>query len=118
MHNIILASTMNTYPIASFLDRLRATRFYEDAALLLLGELVSVAKTTLQESRYAKRGRVLRGMAHLRPGDGYRRLVAFDDTAPRGEPVITHIPSASAWRWVVQHECTREAFPAATACIG
>ncbi len=45
-------------------------------------------------------------MVHLRPGDGYRRLVVVEDpSASRGEALADPpcVPSATAWRWVSTH---------------
>lgn len=94
---------MNPRQLTSFLGRLRSAKYFEDAASTMLHEALNAAKTELQGTIHAKRGQILRGMAHLRPADGYRRLVIQDATPPRGEPSTPHVPSASAWRWVVQH---------------
>lgn len=93
---------MNPGQITSFLDRLRGAQHFEDAASALLREAVNTAKGALARSELARRGQVLRAMAHLRPADGYRRLVIQDEAPPRGERAIPRVPSAGAWRWVVQ----------------
>ncbi|TKD03102.1 sigma-54-dependent transcriptional regulator [Polyangium fumosum] len=95
---------MNQRHILAFIDRLRKARTFEDAALTMLREMLDAAQAALAESGFSGRGRVLRGMAHWRPSDGYRRLVLLDDTQRSGEPAIHHLPSASAWRWVVTRE--------------
>jgi DNA-binding NtrC family response regulator len=96
---------MNDQRLLGFLDRLRKARYFEEAALVMLREMLGAASAALAASPFASRGKILRGMAHLRPSDGYRRLVVLDETAQRGEPTITYVPSASAWRWIAMHEC-------------
>jgi len=49
---------------------------------------------------------VVRGMLHLRPDDGYQRLVVLEGGASKvSAPDATHahLPSATAWRWVAEH---------------
>jgi predicted ATP-dependent protease len=96
---------MNEQRLLNFIDRLRKARYFEDAAMVMLREMLDAASAELAESRFADRGKILRGMAHLRPSDGYRRLVVLDEIAQRGEPTITYVPSASAWRWIATREC-------------
>src|SRR5262245_41283361 len=96
---------MNYRHISIFLERLRKAKHFEDAAETMLRQMLDVAKTALHESRYAKRGRILRAMAHLRPADGYQRLVVLDDAVRPEVSGIAYIPSASAFRWVSKHDC-------------
>ncbi|HMY18964.1 MAG TPA: sigma-54-dependent Fis family transcriptional regulator, partial [Polyangium sp.] len=64
--------------IHDFIAKLREATFFEDAALVILRAALETTAARLQASPFAKSGRVLRGMLHLRPGDGYRRLVVAD----------------------------------------
>ena len=95
--------------LLSFIDRLREARTFEVAAQATLREMLNAAHAAFEESRYATQGRILRGMVHLRPADGYQRLVVLEH-APRrvgggeGERAA-HLPSATAWRWVARHQC-------------
>jgi len=91
---------VNQRQISVFVDQLRAASTFDDAALTMLREMLAVSSAALSESRFGNRGRVLRAMAHLRPADGYRRLVVLPAAEERGEPTIAHLPSTSAWRWV------------------
>lgn len=93
--------------ISRLMDRLAAARTFEDAAGALLGAALDVAEASLAASRH-EGGRMLRAMVHLRPDDGYVGLVALDanpkgsrDAIKRGSSA--HLPSATAWRWVVTH---------------
>ncbi|MDI3287798.1 sigma 54-interacting transcriptional regulator [Polyangium sp. 15x6] len=90
--------------LRSFIARLYEAKHFEDAAFLILREALDVAKRALSKSPFVKHGRVLRGMVHLRPADGYQRLVVVDEPSPRpaGSASPMHLPSASAWRWVAR----------------
>jgi DNA-binding NtrC family response regulator len=98
--------------IASLLAKLARAVTFEDAAVATLDALLAVARETLAASPLAARGRILRGMVHLRPGDGYRRLCVVE--APTDGPQrssgassapspVSCLPSATAYRWVVEH---------------
>lgn len=92
--------------LQDFITKLRECTYFEDAASVILQEALSTANTTLAASPFVKTGRILRGMVHLRPADGYQRLVVVDALAPKpGQTPSMHLPSASAWRWVVQRVC-------------
>ncbi|MBK9266236.1 MAG: sigma-54-dependent Fis family transcriptional regulator [Polyangiaceae bacterium] len=89
--------------LQEFIARLRDSKYLEDAASVILQEALGSANAALRASPFAKLGRVLRGMVHLRPADGYQRLVVVDESSPKaGQTASMHLPSASAWRWVVQ----------------
>ncbi|WP_437779741.1 sigma-54-dependent transcriptional regulator [Sorangium sp. So ce1097] len=98
--------------IASLVTDLAAATTFEDAAERLLRALLHLAAETLARSPFARRGRLLRGMVHLRPADGYRRLVVLDQpdepsarASSGGAEPPSLVPSATAWRWVVEHRC-------------
>src|SRR5262245_4926616 len=95
---------MNQRTILAFLDELRKAKTFEDAVQSVLYEMLDAAKAALAQTPHAKNGRILRGMVHLRPEDGYRRLFVLDSTLGRTGSTHNHVPSASAWRWVEQHE--------------
>lgn len=92
--------------LQDFITKLRSAKYFEDAASVILNEALGSATLALKASPFAKLGRVLRGMVHLRPSDGYQRLVMVDQLALKSDqPQTLHLPSASAWRWVVQRVC-------------
>ncbi len=84
---------------------------FDAAARLTLRALLELADEQLAASTWAGVGRILRGMVHLRPSDGYRRLLVVDaqpgegEGAGAGAGVEGIVPSASAWRWVAEHRC-------------
>ncbi len=93
--------------IPLLLERLSAARTFEDAAGALLGAALDVAEASLAASQHP-RGRMLRAMVHLRPDDGYVGLVALDTLPKGGRDALkrgsgAHVPSATAWRWLVSH---------------
>lgn len=96
--------------IAPLVAALLASSAFEQAAGAVLRGMLERAGRAVDESRFAGRGRILRGMVHLRPSDGYRGLVALEAGSAgaareigEGEP--GQIPSASAWRWVAAYGC-------------
>jgi len=88
------------------LERLGAARSFEDAAVALLTAVLHVTTASLAGSRFTL-GRVLRAVVHLRPGDGYRGLVALDVTASGALDELkrsdsAYVPSSTAWRFVAE----------------
>src|SRR5262245_30731652 len=94
--------------ITSLLRAVLASRTLEEAALAVLRPALVIADQAIEASRFTPRGRMLRGMIHLRPDDGYRGLVVLEagtqqamENAPvEAEPSCG--PSATAWRWVAE----------------
>jgi DNA-binding NtrC family response regulator len=84
---------------------LHAASSFEVGATCLLRPLLDVARATLEASPYAGSGRILRGLVHLRPDDGYRGLVVLEaerdglSAVPGDE---TRLPSTTLWRWVAE----------------
>lgn len=88
------------------LDRLRTADTLDDAALALLEPVLRTAATHLRAGAWSRDARVLRGMLHLRPDDGYRGLVVATHRGarpPRLEAEADSLPSATAWRWLATH---------------
>lgn len=87
---------------------LLASKTMEEAAFAVLTSMLAVAKKALGESPYASKGKLLRGIVHLRSADGYRAIVVLEQGALKAERVgvgagaafSAYLPSASAWRWV------------------
>jgi DNA-binding NtrC family response regulator len=84
---------------------LRSASTFEDAAAMTLQPMLASAEAALAASRFAESGRIVRAMVHLRPDDGYRRLVVLEAGETQVSPVEssqTRLPSATAWRWVAE----------------
>ncbi|XXX76119.1 sigma 54-interacting transcriptional regulator [Sorangium sp. So ce134] len=91
--------------ITPLIGALAGARCFEDAAEAMLAAMLRVAEDAIAPSAYRGRAKILRGMVHLRPSDGYRRLVTLEGGAlghdsKRSGPVF--LPSATAWRWVAE----------------
>ena len=82
---------------------LREARDFEEAAKLTLVAMLGVAEEHLASSPVAGKGRLLRGVLHLRPDDSYQRLFGIEH--PNGERVegTGYLTSANVWRWVSEH---------------
>jgi len=93
--------------LAALVRTLSVAKTFEQAADATLRATLQVVGTALARSKFEGKGRVLRGMVHLRPGDGYVRLVALEsgsDKPALGQTgAAAYLPSATAWRWVMQH---------------
>jgi DNA-binding NtrC family response regulator len=99
---------MNQDIVREVLDSLKRAKTFEEAALPVARRLLGECEDTLDASPFAGRGRLLRATVHLRPDDGYRRLVSVEATDGNLHPVIsaeTRLPSTTAWRWVAEHRC-------------
>ncbi|MBN1210771.1 MAG: sigma-54-dependent Fis family transcriptional regulator [Myxococcaceae bacterium] len=100
------------HDLSSLVVALSKSGDFEDAAARTLASLMRLTEKAISSSRYAGHGKVLRGMVHLRPSEGYLRLAILEQGAstvqsagsagPRGAPSLV---SATAWRSVVQHGC-------------
>ncbi len=103
--------------LSSFFAALHAARSFEEAAHETLRAMLRHAERTLEAGPLARRGRLLRGVVHLRPEDAYRRLVVREQESARPRPApatssptvaaqeMALLASASAWRAVVEHGC-------------
>lgn len=82
---------------------LRQAKDFEQAAKVTLAAMLGVIEEHLAESPVLSKGRLLRGVLHLRPDDGYQRLFGIEH--PHGERVegTGYLTSANVWRWVSEH---------------
>ncbi|MEZ4294102.1 MAG: sigma 54-interacting transcriptional regulator [Polyangiaceae bacterium] len=89
---------------ASLVSELLHTRSFEDAAMTVLSTMLEVAASALSAAPGGARGRVLRGVVHLRPDDGYRRLwaLSYPGGATGGSVASSALSSATAWRWICE----------------
>src|ERR1044071_8038639 len=90
-------------PLGPLILHLREARDFEAAAKQTLVAMLAVAEEHLARTPLAARGRLLRGVLHLRPDDSYQRLFGIEH--PRGERVdgTGYLTSANVWRWVSEH---------------
>ncbi|AKT43944.1 sigma-54-dependent transcriptional regulator [Chondromyces crocatus] len=92
--------------LTSLVPRLISAMNFEEAATSVLRAMFSCVEAALAAGPHAGRGRLLSGVVHFRPGDGYQRL--FGVQLPGGERVeeLGYLTSANVWRWVVEHRCS------------
>ena len=81
---------------------------FEAAANATLRATVALTQAAIAASSFAGKARISRAMLHLRPDDGYVRLVALE-VGEGGQAGCrigagAHLPSATAWRWVSQRQ--------------
>ena len=89
--------------IGPLILRLRDARGFEDAANQTLVAMLAVAEDHLARTPVAGGSRLLRGVLHLRPDDGYQRLFGIEH--PHGEQFegTGYLTSANVWHWVSEH---------------
>ncbi len=86
--------------------KIRSATTFEAAAALTLQPMLELASAALAASPYAGAGRIVCGMLHLRPNDGYRHLVVLEAGGTEVaalESSERRLPSATAWRWVAEY---------------
>src|SRR4051794_36431518 len=90
-------------PLGPLILRLLEARTFEDATRTTLVAMIAVVEDQLARSPLADKGRILRGVLHLRPDDSYQRLFGIEH--PHGERVegTGYLTSANVWRWVSEH---------------
>jgi DNA-binding NtrC family response regulator len=102
------------------LGMLTASKWFEEAAEVTLRAMLSAAGEVAGALGHHGRGTLLRGIVHLRPGEGYRRLWVVEHDAGSGsvsgrgqaaaprasagpDLEAAYLPSATAWRFLVEH---------------
>ena len=88
------------------LSALMASSCFEEAAEIVLEAALSHAETALEQSAFGGRGRLLRGMVYIHPGDGYRRLFGIEHRSSKRVDDLGYFASATVWRWIVEHRCS------------
>ncbi|WP_437999357.1 sigma 54-interacting transcriptional regulator [Sorangium sp. So ce185] len=79
---------------------------FEDAATAVLRKMLGCAEQALTATPLAPRGRLLRGVVHLRPEGGYQRLFGIEHRNGARVEGTGYLTSASVWRWLVEHRCS------------
>ncbi|MEZ4311566.1 MAG: hypothetical protein R3F14_26330 [Polyangiaceae bacterium] len=65
---------MKTTDWSPILSTLSSARSFEEAAEAALDAAIAIAGRALEGSAFAGKGKVLRGIVHIRPGGGYRHV--------------------------------------------
>lgn len=91
--------------LTSLATRLMAAQSFEDAAAASLQVMLACAEGALaSEPRFA-RGKLSRGVVHVRPADSYRRLFCMEHPSGARANGTGYLTSANVWRWVAEHGC-------------
>jgi transcriptional regulator with GAF, ATPase, and Fis domain len=90
-------------PLGPLIVRLLEARDFEQAAKMVLVAMLAAAEASFARKPLLGKGRLLRGVLHLRPDDNYQRLFGIEH--PHGERVegTGYLTSANVWRWVSEH---------------
>jgi DNA-binding NtrC family response regulator len=92
--------------LTSLVPRLVAATYFEDAATAVLDAMFASAEAALSISPFASRGRLLRGVVHLRPEGSYLRLFGIERSAGSRVDGIGYVTSGNVWTWIEQHRCS------------
>src|SRR5579871_4011600 len=95
-----------TAEIGPLLAQLMNVTTFEEAAGATLRAILQVADQALSQSPYRNQGSLIRGLIHLRPSEGYRRLVMLEEGSDQITTALNDealLPSTTAWRWVAEH---------------
>ncbi|QRN93331.1 sigma-54-dependent Fis family transcriptional regulator [Archangium violaceum] len=104
-------------PAIRLMVMLMETGSFEEAANATLRVMLELTEQALAATRYGRHGRIIRGMIHLRPEEGYRGLAVLEAGAaarPSGAAgkadgtagmVTPLLASATAWQLMVEHRC-------------
>jgi hypothetical protein len=82
-----------------------AAATFEEAAKLALEAMFSTTEEARQESPFAAKSALLRGVVYLNPGDGYRRFFGLEHRSGASLEGLGYLASANVWRWMVEHRC-------------
>jgi len=86
--------------------RLVAATYFEDAATAILEIMFACVQSVLAGSSYASRGRLLRGVIHLRPAGSYQRLFGIECSTASHVEGTGYVASGSVWTWIEEHRCS------------
>lgn len=95
--------------IATLVRRLHAAATFEDAATAVLSAAIeSVARpiSVAANNPFLENRHLVRAVVHLRPDNGYQRLVEVKPGAPSTLTTSSCLTSANVWRWIVKHQCS------------
>ncbi|WP_437680107.1 sigma-54-dependent transcriptional regulator [Sorangium sp. So ce131] len=92
--------------LPALINRLMGAACFEDAATAVLQDMLASVEAALAESPLAAQGRLLRGVVHLRPQDGYQRLFGLEHRSGARVEGTGYLTSGSVWRWLLEHRCS------------
>jgi Sigma-54 interaction domain len=89
--------------IGLLVPHLLAASYFEDAAAAVLEAMFVCAERALAASSFAARGRLLRGVAHLRPEGSYRRVFGLERAGGGRVEGLGYLTSGTVWSWIEKH---------------
>jgi DNA-binding NtrC family response regulator len=89
--------------VASLVPRLLSASDFDAAAAAVLDVMLVSAEQALSQSRFDSRGRMLRGVMHLRPGGSYQRVIGLECAGRTRVEGLSYVTSGNVWRWIEQH---------------
>jgi len=92
--------------LTSLVPRLVVATYFEDAATAVIEAMFACVEAALADSLYASRGRVLRGVVHLRPAGSYQRLFGIEHATAGRVDGTGYVTSGSVWTWIEEHRCS------------
>ncbi|XYH98487.1 sigma-54-dependent transcriptional regulator [Sorangium sp. So ce1128] len=92
--------------LPSLVPRLVAATYFEDAATAVLEALFACAEAALAAGPYASRGRLLRGVVHLRPAGTYQCVFGVERASGARVEGLGYLTSGNVWSFVEEHRCS------------
>jgi len=92
--------------LSALVSRLVAAVYFEDAASALLQAMFACSDGALTDSPFAFRGRLLRGVVHLRPEGSYQRLFGLEFPGNARVAGVGYVTSGNVWTWIEEHRCS------------
>jgi DNA-binding NtrC family response regulator len=86
-------------------SRLVSATYFEDAATAVLEAMFASAEAALA-GHHGARGRLLRGVVHLRPEGSYQRLFGVEHGSGARVEGIGYLTSGNVWSWIEEHRCS------------
>ena len=90
--------------LASLVKRLVGAVCFEEASTAVLQSMLSCADQALET--YRIRGKLLRGVVHLRPEGAYERLFGIEHATGQQVEGTGYLTSGNVWTWIQEHRCS------------
>jgi transcriptional regulator of acetoin/glycerol metabolism len=92
--------------LASLVSRLVSASYFEDAATAVLEAMFACVEGVIEAGPAALRGRLLRGVVHLRPDGSYQRLFGVERSTSARVEGTGYVTSGNVWTWIEEHRCS------------
>ena len=92
--------------LAALVPRLVSATYFEDAATAVLEAMFAGVEAAIDGGPYAARGRVLRGVVHLRPDGSYQRLFGVERSTGARVEGVGYVTSGNVWTYIEENRCS------------